>query len=86
MRRAFHALRNGRPGPVIVETPADVAGRQIPGDPLSYQPPKRAAQAPSPSDVDDAVKLLLTARKPVIWSGMGVLLSGATDELRSWPS
>ena len=82
MRRAFHALRNGRPGPVIVETPADVGGREIPEETLSYQPPKRAAQAPSPGDVDDAVRLLLTARKPVIWSGMGVLLGGATDELR----
>ena len=29
MRRAFHALRNGRPGPVIVEIPADVGGRQM---------------------------------------------------------
>ena len=82
MRRAFHALRNGRPGPVIVETPADVAGQQMPDDALDYQPPKRAIQAPSPDDVADAVKLLLTAKKPVIWSGMGVLLSGATDELR----
>ena len=82
MRRAFHALRNGRPGPVIVETPADVGGREIDEETLSYQPPKRAVQAPSPRDVDDAVKLLLTARKPVIWSGMGVLLGGATEELR----
>ena len=82
LRRAFHALRNGRPGPVIVEIPADVGGRQIPDDALGYQPPKRAIQAPSPDDVADAVKLLLTAKKPVIWSGMGVLLSGATAELR----
>ena len=82
MRRAFHALRNGRPGPVIVEIPADVGGRQIPDDALSYQPPKRAIQAPSATDVADAVKLLLTAKKPVIWSGMGVLLSGATAELK----
>ena len=82
MRRAFHALRNGRPGPVIVETPADVGGREIPQDALSYQPPKRSLQAPSPGDVEDAVKLLMNARKPVIWAGMGVLLAGASDELR----
>ena len=59
-----------------------MGGRQIPDDALGYQPPKRAIQAPSPDDVADAVKLLLTAKKPVIWSGMGVLLSGATAELR----
>jgi acetolactate synthase-1/2/3 large subunit len=82
MRRAFHALRNGRPGPVIVEIPADVGGQDIPEGTLSYQPPKRWPQAPSSSDVKDAVNLLLNAKKPVIWSGMGVLFSEATEELR----
>ena len=82
MRRAFHALRNGRPGPVIIEIPADVGGQEIPTSALSYQPPKRGIQCPSASDIKDAVKLLLNAKKPVIWSGMGVLLSGATEELK----
>ncbi len=82
MRRAFHALRNGRPGPVIIEIPADVGGQQIPEPALSYQSPKRAVQSPSPGDIRDAVTVLLNARKPVVWSGMGVLFSGATEELR----
>ncbi len=82
MRRAFHALRNGRPGPVVIEIPGDVAGREVPESALDYQPPKRAIQSPSQDDVSAAVDLLLNARKPVIWSGMGVLLSGATEELR----
>ena len=82
MRRAFHALRNGRPGPVIVEIPADVGGQEVPESAMTYQPPKRSPQAPSRADVKDAVKLLLGAKKPVIWSGMGVLLSAASDELR----
>ena len=82
MRRAFHALRNGRPGPVIVEIPADVAAEEIPDSAMNYQPPKRHPQSPSAGDVKDAVKLLLGAKKPVIWSGMGVLLSNASDELR----
>ena len=82
MRRAFHALRNGRPGPVIIEVPADIGGQQIPESALDYQPPKRMAQCPSSGDVRDTVKLLLNAKKPVIWSGMGVLLSGATEELK----
>ncbi|MBI4497531.1 MAG: thiamine pyrophosphate-requiring protein [Chloroflexi bacterium] len=84
MRRAFHALRNGRPGPVIVEIPADVGGQPVPEAALRYQPPKRSPQAPSPGDVQDAVRLLLNARKPVIWSGMGVLFSAATAELREF--
>ena len=82
MRRAFHALRNGRPGPVIVETPANIAGQEVPDSMPAYQPPKRSPQSPSPGDVKDAVRLLLDAKKPVIWSGMGVLMAGATDELK----
>ena len=82
MRRAFHALRNGRPGPVIVEIPADIGTQEIPESALDYHPPKRALQSPASSDIKDAVSLLLNAKKPVIWSGMGVLFSGATEELR----
>jgi acetolactate synthase-1/2/3 large subunit len=82
LRRAFHALRNGRPGPVIVEIPADVGGQEIPEGALNYLPPKRWPQSPAPGDIKDAVNLLLNAKKPVIWSGMGVLFSQATDELR----
>ena len=82
MRRAFHALRNGRPGPVIVEIPADVGVQEIPDAALDYQPPKMWRQSPATGDIKDAANLLLNAKKPVIWSGMGVLFSGATEELR----
>ena len=82
MRRAFHALKNGRPGPVIVEIPADIGPQEVPDPAMNYQPPKRSPQSPAQSDVRDAVKLLLGAKKPVIWSGMGVLLGGASDVLR----
>ncbi len=82
MRRAFHALRNGPTGPVIVEIPEDIGGQEVPEETPGYQPPGRSPQSPSASDVKDAVRLLLDAEKPVIWSGMGVLLSGATGELK----
>ena len=59
MRRAFHHLRNGRPGPVIVEIPADVGTQEVPEAAMNYLPPKRMLQAPSASDVKDAVRLLL---------------------------
>ena len=82
MRRAFHHLRNGRPGPVIVEIPADVGTQEVPEAALHYQPPKRFPQAPSATDVKEAVRLLLSAQKPLIWSGMGTLLAEASAELR----
>jgi thiamine pyrophosphate-dependent acetolactate synthase large subunit-like protein len=82
MRRAFHHLRNGRPGPVIVEIPADIGTQELSGATVAYQPPKRFPQTPSVNDVKDAVRLLLAGQKPLIWSGMGTLLSEATAELR----
>ena len=83
MRRAFHALRNGRAGPVVVETPDDVGSAEVSGDVLAkYHSPGRAITCPSRSDVKDAVRLVLGAKKPVIWAGGGVLLGGATGELR----
>ena len=82
MRRAFHALRNGTPGPVIVEIPEDIGDQQVPDGTPGYQPPRRSLQRPSANDVKDAVRLLLDAKKPVIWPGMGVLLAGATEELK----
>jgi acetolactate synthase-1/2/3 large subunit len=82
MRRAFHNLRNGRPGPVLIEIPSDVANQEVDEGSLNYLSPKRAPQSPAASDIKDAVKLLLNANKPVIWSGMGVLMSQASEELR----
>jgi acetolactate synthase-1/2/3 large subunit len=82
MRRAFHALRNGRAGPVIVEIPADVGEMEVDDSIVSsYSPPKRHKFAPDPAEIKEAVRLLLAAKKPVIWSGMGVLMSGASPEL-----
>ena len=82
MRRAFHHLRNGRPGPVIVEVPADIGGQELSADAPAYQSPKRFPQAPSVHDVKDAVRLLLGAGKPLIWSGMGTLMAEASAQLR----
>jgi len=75
-------MRNGRPGPVTVEIPVDVSTMEAPEAALHYQPPKRSPQLPSPGDVKEAVRLLLSAKRPVIWSGMGTLLGNAAPELR----
>ena len=82
MRRAFHALRNGSSGPVTVELPIEVGSQEVDVSLFSYKPPKRSLQQPSPGDVKDAVKLLLGAKKPLIWSGMGTLFGEATVELK----
>src|SRR5215510_1737721 len=82
LRRAFHRLRNGRPGPVIIEVPNDVGTQDVPAASLSYQSPKRHPQTPSSGAGREAIRLLLAAKKPLIQSGMGTLLAGASAELR----
>ncbi len=82
MRRAFAALKRGRPGPVMVEIPADVATAEVPEGVLDgYRSPKAAAAAGNPDDVLAAAKALLNAQNPVIHAGQGVLYADATAEL-----
>ena len=83
MRRAFHALRNGNPGPVVVELTEDVCDLEVPAAAQNYHSPKIARQLPAKSDIKEAVKALLGAKKPVIWAGGGVLFAGATAELKA---
>jgi thiamine pyrophosphate-dependent acetolactate synthase large subunit-like protein len=64
--------------------PSDVCEQEVPEGVLPYHSPKISIQVPSASDIKEAVKILLKAKKPVIWAGMGVLLSGATEELREF--
>ncbi len=82
MRRAFHAMRNGPPGPVVVEMLTDVCDQEVPAEALDYRPPQTMRQLPARADIDEAVKMLLQAENPVIWAGGGVLLSSASDALR----
>ena len=82
MRRAFHALKNGPPGPVLVELTVDVCQQEVDFDALGYKSPIAAVQGPDVRAVEAAAKALITAKKPVLWAGAGVLFSGATDALR----
>jgi len=81
MRRAFTLLKMGRPGPVMVEIPADVALDEIGETALDYTPIKVTRPAGNPRDVEEAARVLLQAQRPVIHVGQGVLYAEATDEL-----
>jgi acetolactate synthase-1/2/3 large subunit len=80
MRRAFNLLKMGRPGPVMVEIPADVALEEIGEAALDYHPIKVTRPAGDPRDVEEAARALLQARRPVMHVGQGVLYAEATDE------
>jgi acetolactate synthase I/II/III large subunit len=81
MRRAFNLLKMGRPGPVMVEIPADVALEEVPEGALQYTPVKATRPAGNPQDIAEAMRALLQARRAVIHAGQGVLYAEATDEL-----
>lgn len=81
MRRAFSALKNGRPGPVMVELPRDLLDLDIGAGTLDYAALRPTRAAPTASDVDDAARLLLEAACPIILAGQGVLYAEASGEL-----
>ena len=82
MRRAFHALRNGPPGPLLVEISIDICEKEVPKESCNYYSPNISKNVPSSSDIKDAVKLILNSKNPMIWAGAGVLNSGGTNELK----
>jgi len=83
MRRAVSRMRMGRPGPVMVEIPADVAGEEVPEAMVErYRPVHATASGASLRDVERAARLLRGAARPVIHAGQGVLYAEATAELR----
>jgi acetolactate synthase-1/2/3 large subunit len=81
LRRAFQLMRSGRPGPVMLELPLDVAEEEFDDALFDYEPPVRYRSAADPRDVERAVSLLLDAERPVIRAGHGVLWAEATSEL-----
>ncbi len=86
LKKAFHIARSGRPGPVVVDIPKDVSFQKAlyTGYPQSvemrsYNPVRKGHGG----QIRKALQLLLTAKRPYIYTGGGVLLSNATEELRT---
>jgi acetolactate synthase-1/2/3 large subunit len=81
MRRAFSLLKLGRPGPVLVEIPGDVAVEEISDTAVDYSPVKRTASGASLRDVAAAARVLIEAKAPLLLAGQGVLYAEASAEL-----
>ncbi|HEY3518118.1 MAG TPA: thiamine pyrophosphate-requiring protein [Gammaproteobacteria bacterium] len=81
LRRAFNIARNGRPGPTLVEIPADLWNAEVPGE-IEYRATRRALSAPDAQSVDAAAEALLAARLPLIYAGQGVHYAKAWPELK----
>ncbi len=88
IHEAFHVARSGRPGPVVVDLPKDIVI-----GPAPYEEPNpeghrtyRPQRDPEPSRIAEAVALLREAKRPVIYTGGGVINSGpeASELLRAF--
>ena len=80
LRRAFTAVRNGRPRPALVEIPADIMNEEVP-DPLDYRPALALRYGPDPADVQKAAQMLVAAQRPVIYAGQGIHYAQAWEAL-----
>ena len=87
LKKAFYVATTGRPGPVLVDIPKDITAPQIK---IAYKYPKQVTMRSynptvkgHPRQIKKAVDLLLSAKRPMIYSGGGVILGNASEELRT---
>ena len=79
--QAFHLMRSGRPGPVLLDLPFDVQMAQIEFDPDTYQPLPVYKPAASRAQAAKALDMLAAAQRPVIVAGGGIINADASDLL-----
>ncbi len=85
VKKAFHIASTGRPGPVVIDVPKDITN---PVDKFDYEYPSKVkirsytpASKGHTGQIKKAVQLLLTARRPVIYAGGGVVQGNASAQL-----
>ncbi|MGO8878815.1 MAG: thiamine pyrophosphate-dependent enzyme [Desulfomonilaceae bacterium] len=79
-REAFKLMREGRPGPVLIDLPLDVQKGEIIYDPESDGPLAISRLRPNPRQVKKTVDMLMSAERPVMLLGGGVILADACEE------
>jgi acetolactate synthase-1/2/3 large subunit len=82
LRRAFTQVKNGRPGPVLIEFPVDVLREDL-SQPLIYERTPRVKSAPDPHSISEIAAALVAAERPVIYAGQGVHYAKAWKQLRA---
>lgn len=79
--QAFHLMRSGRPGPVLIDLPIDVQLAEIDFDAETYQPLPVHRPAASPAQAAKILDMLADAQRPLIVAGGGIINADAADEL-----
>ncbi|MFE1960746.1 glyoxylate carboligase [Streptomyces sp. NPDC059479] len=81
LQQAFHLMRSGRPGPVLVDLPLDVQLTEIEFDPETYEPLPVYRPAASRAQIEKAVRLLNASERPLIVAGGGIINADAAELL-----
>jgi tartronate-semialdehyde synthase len=79
--QAFHLMRSGRPGPVLLDLPFDVQMAEIEFDVDTYQPLPVYRPAATRAQVEKALDMLATAERPLLVAGGGIVNAAAADLL-----
>ncbi|MFE1321118.1 glyoxylate carboligase [Kitasatospora phosalacinea] len=80
-QQAFHLMRSGRPGPVLIDLPIDVQLTEIEFDPEAYQPLPVHKPAANRVQIEKAIALLQESERPLIVAGGGVINADAAELL-----
>ncbi|HLI60651.1 MAG TPA: glyoxylate carboligase [Solirubrobacteraceae bacterium] len=80
-QQAFHLMRSGRPGPVLIDLPIDVQLAEIEFDPATYEPLPVYRPRASRAQIERALDMLAAAERPLIVAGGGVINADAADLL-----
>ncbi|MCG5118221.1 MULTISPECIES: glyoxylate carboligase [Streptomyces] len=81
LQQAFHLMRSGRPGPVLVDLPLDVQLAEIEFDPETYEPLPVYKPAATRAQAAKALAMLQASERPLIVAGGGVINADAADLL-----
>ena len=84
IRRAFQIARKGRPGPVLVDIPKDITAKTTEYTAVSPKIPERITNTITKESLDTALAMLRKAKKPYIFVGGGAVISGASEELKTF--
>ncbi|MFE6667941.1 glyoxylate carboligase [Streptomyces sp. NPDC057697] len=80
-QRAFHLMRTGRPGPVLIDLPIDVQLTEIEFDPDLYEPLPVHKPAATRKQIERAIEMLNASERPLIVAGGGVINADASELL-----
>jgi tartronate-semialdehyde synthase len=80
-QQAFHVMRSGRPGPVLIDLPIDVQLAEIEFDIDTYEPLPVYKPFANKKQIEKAMDMLMSAEKPLIVAGGGIINADAADLL-----